>query len=32
MNFQKKNKIAVDGIVGQQTWTKLGACVSEPAC
>jgi peptidoglycan hydrolase-like protein with peptidoglycan-binding domain len=32
INFQKKNKITVDGIVGQQTWTKLGACISEPAC
>ncbi|WP_293305277.1 peptidoglycan-binding domain-containing protein [Microcoleus sp. PH2017_22_RUC_O_B] len=32
MNFQKKNKIAVDGIVGQQTWNKLGACVNEPPC
>ncbi|MCC3407245.1 MAG: peptidoglycan-binding protein [Microcoleus sp. PH2017_10_PVI_O_A] len=32
INFQKKNKIAVDGIVGQQTWNKLGACVNEPPC
>ena len=32
ISFQKKNKITVDGIVGQQTWAKLGACVSEPAC
>jgi peptidoglycan hydrolase-like protein with peptidoglycan-binding domain len=32
INFQNKNKIAVDGIVGQQTWTKLGACVIEPFC
>ncbi|MCW6052405.1 peptidoglycan-binding domain-containing protein [Microcoleus sp. A2-C5] len=32
INFQKKNKITVDGIVGQQTWNKLGACVTEPPC
>ena len=32
INFQKKNKITVDGIVGQQTWNTLGACVSEPPC
>ncbi|MCY7383394.1 MAG: peptidoglycan-binding protein [Microcoleus sp. CAN_BIN18] len=32
INFQKKNKLAVDGIVGQQTWNKLGACVIEPPC
>ncbi|MEG3848530.1 peptidoglycan-binding domain-containing protein [Microcoleus sp. herbarium19] len=32
INFQKKNKLVVDGIVGQQTWMKLGACISEPPC
>ena len=32
INFQNKNKITVDGIVGQQTWNKLGACVIEPPC
>lgn len=32
INFQKKNKLVVDGIVGQQTWNKLGACVIEPPC
>ncbi len=32
IKFQKKNKITVDGIVGQQTWNTLGACVNEPAC
>lgn len=26
INFQKKTKILVDGIVGQQTWARLGAC------
>jgi peptidoglycan hydrolase-like protein with peptidoglycan-binding domain len=26
INFQKKNKLAVDGIVGPRTWSKLGAC------
>jgi peptidoglycan hydrolase-like protein with peptidoglycan-binding domain len=32
IKFQQKTKITVDGIVGQQTWTTLGACVNEPAC
>jgi peptidoglycan hydrolase-like protein with peptidoglycan-binding domain len=32
INFQETNNITVDGIVGQQTWTKLGACVNEPPC
>ena len=32
INFQTKNKITVDGIVGEQTWNKLGACVTEPPC
>jgi peptidoglycan hydrolase-like protein with peptidoglycan-binding domain len=32
INFQKKNKLTVDGIVGQQTWNTLGACISEPPC
>ena len=26
INFQKKTKITVDGIVGPQTWNQLGAC------
>ena len=26
IKFQKQNKIAVDGIVGPQTWNLLGAC------
>jgi peptidoglycan hydrolase-like protein with peptidoglycan-binding domain len=26
INFQKKKQITVDGIVGPQTWTRLGAC------
>ena len=26
IDFQKKKKIAVDGIVGQQTWNYLDAC------
>jgi peptidoglycan hydrolase-like protein with peptidoglycan-binding domain len=32
INFQKNNNIAVDGIIGQQTWATLGACISEPPC
>ncbi len=26
INFQKKQQIAIDGIVGPQTWSELGAC------
>jgi peptidoglycan hydrolase-like protein with peptidoglycan-binding domain len=26
VNFQKKKQITVDGIVGPQTWARLGAC------
>jgi murein L,D-transpeptidase YcbB/YkuD len=26
INFQKKKLIAIDGIVGLQTWERLGAC------
>lgn len=26
IKFQKQNKIAVDGIVGPQTWNLLSAC------
>lgn len=26
INFQKKHKLSVDGIVGSRTWNKLGAC------
>jgi N-acetyl-anhydromuramyl-L-alanine amidase AmpD len=32
VNFQKQKRIAVDGIVGPQTWNQLNACFSEPAC
>ncbi|MEG4976450.1 peptidoglycan-binding domain-containing protein [Microcoleus sp. K4-B3] len=33
IKFQKQNKIAVDGIVGPQTWSLLGACYTgEPGC
>ncbi|NQE35113.1 peptidoglycan-binding domain-containing protein [Microcoleus asticus] len=33
IKFQKQNKIAVDGIVGPQTWNLLGACdAGEPGC
>lgn len=30
INFQKKKLIAVDGIVGPQTWARLGACDPAP--
>lgn len=30
INFQKKQLIAIDGIVGQQTWVRLGACDPAP--
>ncbi|MEG4360132.1 peptidoglycan-binding domain-containing protein, partial [Microcoleus sp. Aus8_D1] len=26
INFQTKNKMMVDGIVGPRTWSQLGAC------
>jgi murein L,D-transpeptidase YcbB/YkuD len=26
INFQKKQQMAIDGIVGPQTWSELGAC------
>jgi peptidoglycan hydrolase-like protein with peptidoglycan-binding domain len=26
INFQKKKQITVDGIVGEQTWSRLEAC------
>ncbi|MEG3885362.1 peptidoglycan-binding domain-containing protein, partial [Microcoleus sp. herbarium19] len=32
INFQKKRKITVDGIVGQQTWNTLGTCATELPC
>ena len=32
INFQTKNQLVIDGIVGQQTWNKLGTCFTEPGC
>lgn len=32
IKFQKQKRIAVDGIVGPQTWNQLNACFSEPGC